>query len=343
MSAVGSTDGGQNGIVEELHVFEDGGVVVLARDGVRFLDSARRLERTVEFVKTYLWTMLFRAADGIWVAGLHGAPEGRELHAFPLGERAARFVWECKRCFRLAAVDFDGNGHDSIVVLNPQEYGDDSPWWVQEPPPFRTAFWIVDPPSSGKRLVVSDNHATRIRTLDLEGDGREEVVLYPYPAINASRYPFQHMSVLRGDGHEPLWDTEGNERTKWRLPPLDRVGYVPVRPGPEARFAKISMFSQHLQLADAQGSLVSSHQLPGDVTAVTHRWISRMPAPLTGVTSFGHSTPRTSTDPRIAMTARRNPLFLDRYPRTVAPSGVPPYERPKFSSYLRSSARPTTR
>ena len=266
MRAVGSTDGGQNGIVEELHVFEDGGVVVLARDGVRLLDSARHLERTVGFVKSYLWTILFRAADGIWVAGLHGAPEGRELHTFPLGERAARFVWECQRCFRLTAVDFDGNGHDSIVVLNPQKYEDDSPWWVQEPPPFRTAFWIVDPPSSGKRLVVSDNHATRISTLDLEGDGREEVILYPYPAINASRYPFQHMSVLRRDGHEPLWDTERNERTKWRPPPLDRVGYVPVRPGPEARFAKISIFSQYLQLADAQGSLVSSHRLPGDVT-----------------------------------------------------------------------------
>ena len=266
MRGAGSSDGGQNGIVEELHVLGDGGVVVLARNGVRFLDSAGRLERTVKFAHTYLWTALFRAADGIWVAGLHGAPAERELHAFPLGERAARAVWECKRCFRLAAADFDGNGHDSIVALNPQEYEDDSPWWVQ-PPPFRTAFWIVDPSSSNKQLVVSDNHAARIRTLDLEGDGREEVILYPYPAINASRYPFQHMSVLRSNGsHAPLWVTEWRERMKWRLPPLDRVGYVPVRPGPEARFAKISMYSQHLQLADAQGRPMSSHRLPGDVT-----------------------------------------------------------------------------
>ena len=264
--AVGSTDGGQNGIVEELHVIEDGGVVVLARDGVRFLDSARRLERTVKFVQIYLWTVLFRAADGIWVAGLHGAPEQRELHTFPLGERAARFVWECKRCFRLAAVDFDGNGHDKIVALNPQEYEDDSPWWVQEPPPFRTAFWIVDPLSSNRQLVVSDNHAGRIRTLDLEGDGREEVILYPYPKISAHRYPFQHMSVCAKNGSRWLWDWERNARKNWRLPPHDRVGYVPVRPGPEARFAKISLFSQYLQLADAQGRQVSSHRLPGDVT-----------------------------------------------------------------------------
>ena len=216
MGAVGFSDGGLNGIVEELHVLGDGGVVVLARDGVRFLDSARRLERTVKFVETYLRTALFRAADGIWVAGLHGAPAERELHAFPLGERAARVVWECKGCFQLAATDFDGDGHDSIVALNPQEYDDDSPWWVQEPPPFRTAFWIVDPSSSTKQLVVSENHATRIRTLDLEGDGREEVILYPYPAINATRYPFQHMSVLRGNGsHARLWDTERSARTKW--------------------------------------------------------------------------------------------------------------------------------
>ena len=261
------TDGGQEGIVEELHVLGNGGVVVLARNGVRFVDPAGRLERTVQFVHPYLWTVLFRAADGIWVAGLHGSREKRELHTFPLGERAARFVWECRRCLRLAAVDFDGNGHDSIVVLNPQEYEDDSPWWVQEPPPYLTAFWIVDPLSSNKQLVVSDNYATRIRTLDLEGDGREEVILYPYPAINAHRYAFKYMSVLRGNGsHEPLWDPERNEKKWWRLPPRDHVGYVPVRPGPEARFAKISMYSQHLHLRDAQGSLVSSHRLPGDVT-----------------------------------------------------------------------------
>ena len=45
---------------------EDGGVAVLARDGLRFLDSARRLERTLKFVQTHLWTALFRAADDIW-------------------------------------------------------------------------------------------------------------------------------------------------------------------------------------------------------------------------------------------------------------------------------------
>lgn len=265
-------DFGQTGVVDQLQLREDGGLIVLARNGVRFLDAAGRLERTVEFAPGYASTTLFRAVDGLWVAGLHGRNMGYELHAFPLGESEPRRIWEGDRCWQLAAVDFSGSGRDSLVVLKAQDYEDDSPIWFN-PPPERTAFWIVDPSSADSRLVVTDHHADRIATLDIEGDGREEVILYPEPQINAYSYPFERMSLLRGDGRlEPFWnakrhDNNHMQRLRWQRAALGRGGYVPIRSGPAALFAKVSIYSQYLHLADAQGNVVASHRLPGDVTA----------------------------------------------------------------------------
>ena len=215
------------------------------------------------------------------VAGLHGPAEMRELHVLPLGpldtlgERAPTRRWECRSCFELAAADFSGNGLDSVVALGAEPWEDDSPWWRYHYP-WKTGVHIFDPASGdrpgARRLAKSNHNATRIAALDLEGDGQEEIILFPVPAINDYLYDLERLSVVRGDGRiEPLMGADRNknrswQRLRWRRAAQGRGGYVPVRSGPDALFAKVSRWSVYLHLANAEGQVLSTHRLPADAT-----------------------------------------------------------------------------
>ena len=203
-------DRGERSVATELRLREDGGAIVLSRNAVRFLDAAGELEGARRFAHSYVSAALFRAADGLWVAGLLGAEEERELHAFPLespleapsGESRPRHAWKCPQCFGLVAADFSGDGVDSLVVGNRQEWEVELPWWLYNyKPRYATGLLIFQPSSGARRLVKARHDATRIAALDLEGDGREEVILHPFTGASAGYlYWTERISVLRGDG-----------------------------------------------------------------------------------------------------------------------------------------------
>ena len=277
----GLGDGAVYAIPTGLHLgTKEGEVIALSGDGVRILDSSGRLERTERFAARYFVPVLFDGAGGAHAAGLHGPAETRELHVLPLdpldalGEREP-YRWECADCFRLAAADFSGNGLDSVVVLRPEPWEDDSPWWRFQYP-WKTGIRIFGPFSGTRpgppRLVKSDHNATRIAPLDLEGDGQEEIILFPKPSTTGYLYTLESLSVVRGDGRiEPLMGADRNknrswQRLRWRRAAQGRGGYVPVRSGPDALFAKVSRWSIYLHTANAEGEVLSTHRLPADIT-----------------------------------------------------------------------------